>query len=109
MALLSRLSEFDVSRLGADSGDPVSHRLRNELWAIVGPGEARHIAQDEQVAECVDDAGCVERPLDFNHEALPVELVEDVQRPEGLTAIGSAMNEVIAPDMVRMLRPEADA
>ncbi len=47
-------------------------------------------------------------PLDPDRQALAAELVEDVQRPECLPVIGAAMSEVVAPDMVAMLRPQPD-
>ena len=77
-------------------------------WAVVGPEEAGHAAQDERNGECVDDAGRGQPPRNLDRQALPAELVEYVQRPEGFAAIGPTRNEVIAPDMVRVLGPETN-
>ena len=46
---------LDVGGPGADGGDPVPHRLRHELRAVVGPDVIRHAAQDEQIGQDVDD------------------------------------------------------
>src|SRR5215472_5319862 len=44
-----------------------------------------------------------------NGEALPGELIDDAQHPERPAIIGAVGNEVVGPDMVGALWPEADA
>ena len=95
--------------LGADSGDPVSNRLSDELGAVVGPDVGRHAAQDEQIAQDIDHAGGVELSLDLDGQALPTVLIKDVECPECFLIVGSTMHEVIGPDMVAMLRTQTDA
>lgn len=50
---------------------------------------ARHAAQNEQVRQNVDDVGRVELATDPDRQALPSELVDDVEHAE-LSAIGAA-------------------
>ena len=47
---------LDVGRSGANGGDPVPHRLCDELRAVVGSNERRNTAQDEEITQHVDDA-----------------------------------------------------
>ena len=75
----------------------------DELGAVIRADEGWDTAQDEQIAERIDHASGVEPAFDLDRQAFSAELVEDVQRPEGSAVIGPTMNEVIAPDMVRML------
>ena len=55
VSVLPRGSWFDVSRLGTNRFDPVLDSLRNELRAVVRPNERGNTAQDEQVAQRIDD------------------------------------------------------
>ena len=48
-------ARFDICGLCADGLDPVLYGLSNELWAVVGTYERRYSAQDEQVAQNIDD------------------------------------------------------
>ena len=64
-----------------------------------------HAAQDEQVGQGVDDAGRVQLAIDPDRQAFPGELVDDVQHAELAPIVGSALDEVVGPDMVAMLRP----
>ena len=59
VAVLPRAARLDECGAGADSGDPIPHRLGDELGAMVGADVTRHAAEDEQVRQDVDD---VRRP-----------------------------------------------
>jgi hypothetical protein len=54
----------DVGCLRADCGNPVLHRFCDELRAVVGTDVSGDAAQDEQVAERVDDISRSEPSLD---------------------------------------------
>ena len=64
---------------------------------------------DEQIAERLDDIGCLELPCDTDRQALAGELVDDAQHPERLSIVGAVGDEVIGPDMVGALRAQTDA
>ena len=70
---LPNLGLFDAECLCADGLVPVLNGLGDELRAIVRTHERRGAAQDEQVAQGVDGA----------------------ERPERLSIVSPAMNEVI--------------
>src|SRR5690606_16008461 len=68
-----------------------------------------HAAQDEQVRQGVDDVGRVELAIDADRKAFPGELVDDVEHAESPAIVGPTLDEVIGPDMVRVLGPQPDA
>lgn len=70
---------------------------------------AGRTAQDEQVRQDIDDVGRVELAIDPDRQTLPGELVDDVEHAELPAIVRSALDEVIGPDMVGVLRPKPDA
>ena len=108
VSVLPRAARFDVGRLGADGGDPVSDSLGDKFRPIVRTYETRRAAKYEQVCQDIDYIGRVQLPLDPDCQTFPTVLIKDVQRPEGFAIVGSTMNEVIGPYMVAILRPSAE-
>src|SRR6187402_1800935 len=78
IAVLPGTAGHDVGRAGPDSGNPLAHRLCNELRAVVGTNVAGHAAQDEQVRERVDHVDGFQLATDPDRQAFPGELVDDV-------------------------------
>jgi hypothetical protein len=70
---------------------------------------AGHAARDEQVGQHVDDVRRAEPPLDPDGEALVGALVDDVQHAALPSLMGSALDEVVGPDVVRALGAQPDA
>ena len=68
-----------------------------------------HAAQDEQVRQDVDDVGRVQLAVDPDRQALAGELVDDVEHAELPPVVGPVLDEVVGPDVVRVLRPQTDA
>jgi hypothetical protein len=69
----------------------------------------RHTPVDEQVTQPLENVFTREPLGDIDRQALPSELVHDRQHPDR-PAIGCAVDhEVIAPDVIAMRRPQADA
>ncbi len=66
----------------------------------------RHTAQDEQVRQGVDDVGRVELASDADRQALPGELVDDVEHTELPAIVGPTLDEVMGPDMVGVFGPK---
>src|SRR5690606_29115623 len=109
ITVFPRAPRFDEGGLCADSHDPLPHRLGDEFRAVVGTDMAGHTAQDEQVRERVDDVGRVELAIDADRQALPGELVDDVEHAELPAVVRPALDEVIGPDMVDVLGSKPDA
>ena len=70
---------------------------------------AGHAPQDEQVREHVDDVDRLELAIDPDGQALVGELVDDAEHAELPPVVGAVLDEVVGPDMVLVLRPQADA
>lgn len=70
---------------------------------------ARHAAQDKQVREHVDDVGRVELARNPDGQALPGELVDDIERAELAAIVRAVLDKVVRPDVIAVLRAQADA
>ena len=85
--------------------DGVSAKLR----PIVRPDVGWNSPDNEQVRQRIDYVDLVELSLHPNHQALAAELIDDVQRSADPAILSPMMDEVVGPDVIDMLRPEADA
>ena len=70
------------------------------------PGNA---AQDEQVRERVDDVDGFEPARHPDGQAFVGELVDDVEHADPAPVVGAVLDEVVGPDVIAVLGPEADA
>ena len=96
-------ARLDEGRAGSDRGDPTPHGLGDELGAVVRADVGRNAAQEEQVGQDLEDIGRGELPPDPDRQALPGELVQDIEGAEGPAVVGPVMHEVVGPDLVRPL------
>jgi hypothetical protein len=108
-AVLPRTAWCDVGGACADSCDPVLHGFGQELGAIVGADVAGHAAQDEQVRQRIDDVDGFEPAGHSDRKTLVGELVDDVEHTEPAPIVSAVLNEVVGPDVIAVLGPEADA
>jgi hypothetical protein len=69
----------------------------------------RNAAQNEQVREHVDHIDGLQLAIDANGQAFMGELVDDVEHPVFPPVMGSIVDEVVGPDVVLVLRPQAEA
>jgi hypothetical protein len=69
----------------------------------------RHAAQDEQVREHVDDVDRAQLAADPDCQALTGELVDDVEHAVLPSVVGPVLDEIVGPDVVRVLRPQPGA
>lgn len=98
----------DVGGLGANGSDPVFDDPGDELGAVIRPDILWRSAQDEQIRQSIHHIGGVEPPINPQHQGLPGELVDDDQDPVWASVLGSILDKVIGPDMVRPLRSKTD-
>ncbi len=99
-------TRFDVRGFCTHSVDPVPDRLSNELRPVVRSDVGWDTPKNEEICQQINHVGGIELSLHSDCQALSGMFIEDVQRPESLSIIGSTMHEVIAPDMIGMLRPQ---
>ena len=107
--VLPRTAGLDVSGLRADCSDPVARCLGYELRPVVGSYDARYAAHDEQIRQHVADVDGVELSPRSDGQTFPAVLVDDVEGPKRPAIICPTVDEVVAPDVVSMLGPQADA
>ena len=74
---------------------------------VVGPDIGRDAAQDEQIRQDIDDVGRRRLAPDPDCQALPGELVQEVERAKGPPVMGPMMHEVIEPNTVPPARRAA--
>ena len=82
--------------------------MSDELGAVVRAYELWRTAQDEEVGQGVDHISRVEFPIDADHQRLPGELVDDIERPIYPPIMRSILDEVVGPDMVGPLGTKTD-
>ena len=99
----------DVERLHADLGEPFLDRRGNKFRTIVGPDIGWRPARDEQLGECCQHVFMLELTGNDECQALAAGLVDDRQDAELATVMGAALDEVIRPDMPRILGAKSDA
>lgn len=109
VAVFPRAARLDVGRSGADGGDPSTNCCRYKLGAIVRPDVIRDATKDELVGQHVNDIRRPKLPVDPDRQALPGELIDQVEHAELPSVVGPALDKVVGPDVVRTLRPQTDA
>ena len=95
VSVFPRRPRHDIGGRRTDRGNPVPNSLGNELGSVVGPDKSWRPPQDELVRQHIDHVDGVEFSLYPDHQALLRVLVDEVQRPEGPTVMGTVMDEVI--------------
>jgi hypothetical protein len=64
---------------------------------------------DEQAGELFEHVLGVELSLNPDRQALPGELVDDTQHSIDPSTVGPILDEIVAPDVAGILRPEPNA
>lgn len=108
---LPRTAWSDVGGLGADRGDPLLHRLSDKFGPVAHRegGWFGHAARDEEIRQHIDNVERLQLSFDADGDSLVGELVDDIEQAILPPLMGAVLDEVIRPDMVAALRPEADA
>src|ERR1700739_4549843 len=65
-----------------------------------------HALPHHHIGKCSDDLRTAPSPLGPNHETLPGVLVDQVQQAHGSAIVRPCADEIVAPHMVLVLRPE---
>src|SRR5918997_6192434 len=108
-AVLPRAARRDVGGPGTHGRDPFLDGLGHELGAVVGANVARHAAHDEQVGQDIDHVRGLELASDPDRQALVGELVDEVEHAVLPSVMGTVLDKVVGPDVVRVLGPQPEA
>ena len=109
VAVLPGASRLNEERLGSHSAKPPTNGASRELGSIVGSNELGHASEDEELGQPAHDVLRVEAAPHVDREALSGGLVDHSQHAVGPSVRGAVHDEVIAPDVIRLLRPQANA
>jgi hypothetical protein len=109
VAVLPRTSGFDVERLGAKFCEPATHDLCSHLRTVVRADVFRYASFEHRIGHRLDDPKAVNATSHSDRQAFPGELVNQGHEPELSTIVGLRLNEVVAPDMIAVLRSQPNA
>jgi len=107
--VLPRAARLDEQRHRPHVSQPLSHRVRRELTAVVASHVLRCTTADEELKERAEHNIRGDPALHYGRQALPRELVDHVQNPQLPAITGPVKDYVVAPDVVGALRPQPHA
>lgn len=95
----------------AINSGPTDRQAIAQQWprGIIRTDECWRSPQDEEIRQSIHHIDGVELPVNTDSQSLPCELINDIQRAVNTPVVGPVMDEVIGPDMIGTLWPEADA
>jgi len=105
IAVLPRAAGLDVERLCSELCEPATHDLGRHLSTVVGADVFRHAAFEHHVGHRLDDAKAVDATGHPDGQAFPSELINQGHQSDLAPIVGLRLDEVVAPDMIAMLRP----
>ncbi len=108
VAILPGATGFDVKCLSPELCKPAAHDLCCHLCAVVRADVFRHASGPHHIGHGLDDAEAVNATGHPDRKALPGELVDQRHQSELSPIMGLRLDEVIAPNMIAMLRPQPD-
>ena len=103
MSVLPRATRINESGIDASIFDPLLDLLRDELGAVVALDRGRFSVQ---LDELIEDANNIERremTRALDPKRTPSELINDRQESKRLSVARLIRDEVVAPDVVRIL------
>ena len=109
ISVLPGAAGFDVECLCSKLCKPAAYNLRRHLCAIVGPDVFWHPAFKHHVGHALDDTEAVDAAGHLDRQAFPGELVDQGHQSDFAPVMRLRLDKVIAPDMIAMLRSQADA
>src|ERR1022692_823278 len=107
--VLPGTARFDVQRLGSYCRQPLPQSFRNKLGPIVRSYVFRDTLHQHHIRQRLDQVVTVQPPCHPQGETLAGVLVDQRQQPQRPSILGEGADEVVAPDVVFMLRPKAHA
>ncbi len=109
ITVLPWTARFDVEGLDAQPRKPGTQGLLNEFRAIVRPDVIRWPMFEEQICQDLQHNPGIKPTLYPYGQTFPCELINHTQHTEGAAIMGAIQNKVIAPHMVSVLWPQANA
>lgn len=108
VAVLPGTAGFDVKCLRSKFGKPAAHDLCCHLRAVVRANVFRDALGEHHIGHRLNDAKAIDPASHPDRKALPGELVDQRHQSELSSIMGLRFDEVVAPHMIAMLRPQPD-
>ncbi len=108
VAILPGTAGFDVQGLRSELCEPAAYDLGCHLCAVIGSDMFRHASGEHHISHRLDDAEAVDPSSHPDRKALPGELVDQRHQSKLSSIMGLSFDEVVAPHMIAMLRPQPD-
>ena len=109
IAVLPRTTGLDVERSGTHRRQPCPQRLGGELRTVVRADVIRHPAHQHDICQGFDHHLRPDTALHADRQGLPGVFVDQAEQAHRPTIMRPSGHEVIAPDVVRTLRPQPNA
>jgi len=103
------LHAFDVERAGAHRRQPCPQGLGGELRPVVRADMLRHSTHQHDIGQSLDHHLRTDAAFHPDRQSFPGIFVDDAEQAQGPATMRPGGHEVIAPDVVRTLRLQADA
>jgi hypothetical protein len=107
--VLPRAARSDEERADTSPAKPTPERVGDELGTVVRTDVNRNPVDLEQNAKRLMNIHRCKAPTDLQGETPPSELVDDHEDLHPPSVHGLLGHEVVAPDMVQILRPVTNA
>lgn len=108
VTILSWTTRFNKERLYSQPSQPFPYGFGGKLGTIVRTDMLRDAAQNEQFKKLIYHILRPDPVINLRAQILPGVFIDDVQYFKGPAIGRTVYHEVIAPDVVLMLRPEPD-
>ena len=109
IAVLPWTARLDVEGLGPEPGEPSANDLGCHLGAVVGSDVFRDATVEHHVRQRLDDDQAVDAASNPDSQALATMFVDQCHETDATAVMGLSLDEVIAPHMIAMHRPQPDA
>ena len=106
VAVLPRAAWLDVERLCSELCKPAAYDLGRHLCTVVGSDVLGHAPGEHHVGHRIDDTEAVDATGYPDRQTFAGELIDQCHQSELAAVVGLRLDEVIAPDVVAMLRPQ---
>ena len=100
---------LDVKRFHANFAEQFLHCFSPELPAIIAANMVGGTAHCHQISQNIKHVLTVQPPCNSDRQAFAGELINDGEHAELAPITGFVLYEIVTPDMVVVLRPQANA
>src|SRR5260370_15696603 len=109
VAVLPRTSRLDIQRPGTNLRQPLPQLLRYELRAVVRTNVFRDSPEQHHICQSFNHFIPPEPSRYTDGQTLPRVFIDERQHPQCSSVMRHCAHEVVAPNVIRTLRPHSHA